>query len=135
MPHCIKSEKNEKSIWAKIWAIAEGYIPGWSHGPDPQFISHETACILNTTDQDAHIAITIYYSNREPGASINLSCQHDVPGIYGSMTWQSLNRSLPIPIFASLIKSNILIIFQHTRLDSRQAENTLLSTVAFPINP
>src|SRR6266498_3500134 len=48
------------------WAIAEGYIPAWSHGPEPEFTSHETACILNTTDRDAHVEITIYYSDREP---------------------------------------------------------------------
>lgn len=48
------------------WAIAEGYIPGWSSGPEPQMTSHETACLLNVSDQDAHVAITIYFSDREP---------------------------------------------------------------------
>ena len=48
------------------WAIAEGYIPEWSHGPEPEFVSHETACILNANDADAHVVITIYYSDREP---------------------------------------------------------------------
>ena len=43
----------------KRWAIAEGYIPTWSHGPKPAFESHETACILNTGDADAHVTITI----------------------------------------------------------------------------
>jgi hypothetical protein len=41
------------------WAIAEGYIPAYSHGPELQFTSHETACLLNTSDQDAHVKITI----------------------------------------------------------------------------
>lgn len=50
----------------KTWAIAEGYIPESSSGPEPRFTSHETACILNAGDQEAHITITIYFSDREP---------------------------------------------------------------------
>ena len=56
----------QQGIGQRRWAIAEGYIPGWSQGPEPQFTSHETACLLNTSDQDAHVEITIYFSDREP---------------------------------------------------------------------
>ncbi|HXV84597.1 MAG TPA: sensory rhodopsin transducer, partial [Candidatus Binatia bacterium] len=48
------------SIGVKRWAIAEGYIPPYSHGPEPQLTSHETVCILNTTDREANIKITVY---------------------------------------------------------------------------
>ena len=37
------------------WAIAEGYIPASSHGPEPQMTSHETVCLLNSSDRDAHV--------------------------------------------------------------------------------
>jgi hypothetical protein len=33
--------------------------------------------------------------------------------------------------YASVIISDIPIVVQHTRLDSRQAENSLLSTIAY----
>ena len=33
--------------------------------------------------------------------------------------------------FASVIESDVPIVVQHTRLDSRQAENALLSTMAY----
>jgi hypothetical protein len=55
-----------KPIGRKRWAIAEGYIPSWSHGPEPQLTSHETVCLLNASDQEAHVEITIFYSDREP---------------------------------------------------------------------
>jgi hypothetical protein len=55
-----------KPIGQTRWAIAEGYIPSWGNGPEPQFTSHETACLLNTSDQDAHVEITIYFSDKEP---------------------------------------------------------------------
>src|SRR5438045_1211667 len=55
-------------IGRKRWAIAEGYIPTWSHGPTPEFISHETFCILNAGDQDAHVEVTIFCL---PGEGVN----------------------------------------------------------------
>jgi hypothetical protein len=45
-----------------------GYIPGWSNGPEPEFTSHEAFCILNATDREASVEVTIYYSDREPRA-------------------------------------------------------------------
>ena len=53
-------------IGKKIWAIAEGNIPSQSTGPEPQMTSHETACILNAGDQDAHVRITIFFTDKEP---------------------------------------------------------------------
>jgi hypothetical protein len=61
-------------IGHRRWAIAEGYIPGWSNGPEP-----------SPVDTD----------------------------------------------YASAIESDVPIVVQHTRLDSRQAENALLSTIAY----
>jgi hypothetical protein len=34
--------------------------------------------------------------------------------------------------YSSLIESDVAIVVQHTRLDSRQVENALLTTIAFP---
>lgn len=33
--------------------------------------------------------------------------------------------------YASVIESDLPIVVQHTRLDSRQAENALMTTIAF----
>jgi hypothetical protein len=43
-----------------------GYIPSWSNGSKPQFTSHETACILNASEEEAYDEIIIYFSHREP---------------------------------------------------------------------
>ena len=37
---------------SRRWAIAEGRIPGRSHGPSPQKATHETACWPNTPDEE-----------------------------------------------------------------------------------
>ena len=113
------------------WAIAEGYIPGWSHGPKPQFESHETACILNTSDSDARVEITIFYADREPVGPYRVT----VPARRTlHLRFNNLTDPEPIPVdtdYASLIESDQPIVVQHTRLDSRQAENALLTTIAY----
>ena len=118
-------------IGRKQWAIAEGYIPGGSHGPSPQMTSHETVCLLNASDQEARVRITVFYSDREPVGPYHLV----VPGRRTRhIRFNDLNDPEPIPRdtdFASLIESDVPIVVQHTRLDSRQAENALLSTIAF----
>jgi hypothetical protein len=54
------------SIGRKIWAIPEGYIPGQSHGPAPAMTSHEACCILNASENAAHVAITIFFEDKDP---------------------------------------------------------------------
>lgn len=54
------------TIGHKRWAIAEGYIPATSTGPEPQLTSHETVCLLNAAGDDAHVEITVFFSDREP---------------------------------------------------------------------
>ena len=118
-------------IGAKRWAIAEGYIPGWSHGPEPQFTSHETVCILNTTDREARITITVFFSDREPTGPYRIVVP---PRRTKHIRFNDLKDPESIPLdtdFASLIESDVPIVVQHTRLDSRQSENALLSTIAY----
>jgi len=51
-----------EGIGRKRWAIAEGYIPSQSSFSDRALLSHETACILNAGERDAHVAITIFFA-------------------------------------------------------------------------
>ncbi len=118
-------------IGRRRWAIAEGYIPAESTGPEPQMTSHETVCILNAGDGDAEIRITIFFEDREPAGPYRLSvkARRTVHARFNEM-----NDPEPIPKdtdFASLIESDVPIVVQHTRLDSRQSANALLSTMAF----
>lgn len=124
-----------KPIGCKCWAIAEGYIPAYSNGPEPQFTSHETVCILNTSDQDAQVQITIFFSDKEPVGPYRLT----VPARRTKhIRFNNLTDPEPIPHdtdFASAIESDVPIAVQHTRLDSRKAENALLSTMAYAYSP
>ncbi|MBP2315376.1 sensory rhodopsin transducer [Azospirillum soli] len=48
------------------WAISDGYIPAWSHGPEPELTSYEGLCILNAGDREVEVRITLYFTDREP---------------------------------------------------------------------
>jgi hypothetical protein len=118
-------------IGSRTWAIAEGYIPEESTGPEPEMLSHETACILNASDEDAEVEITVYFSDREPAGPYRIS----VPARRTKhVRFNDLDDPEPVPLgtdYASVIRSNVPVVVQHTRLDSRQAENALLSTIAW----
>lgn len=117
------------------WAIAEGYIPGASTGPAPQMTSHETVCILNAADENAHVEITVFFSDRNPVGPYRMT----VPARRTlHVRFNDLTDPEPLPVdtdFASVIESDVPIVVQHTRLDSRQEALALLSTIAFPCAP
>jgi hypothetical protein len=117
---------------ATRWVIAEGYIPAQSRGPEPQMTSHETACILNAGDTDAHVRLTIYFSDRDPVGPYHLT-------VAARRTLHQRFNDLDDPEriprdtdYASVIESDVPIVVQHTRLDSRQPELGLLTTMAHP---
>lgn len=122
----------QEGIGSTLWVIPEGYIPSVSTGPAPQFTSHETACILNTGPRDANVEITIYYADRDPVGPYRVR----VPARRTlHMRFNDLREPEPIPRdtdYSSVLRSDVPVVVQHTRLDSRQANNALLTTMAFP---
>ncbi len=118
-------------IGQRRWAIAEGWIPSYSHGPEPAMTSHETACLLNAADSDANVSITVFFADREPAGPYRLT----VPARRTRhVRFNDLTDPEPIPRatdYSSVIESDVPIVVQHTRLDSRQAENALITTIAY----
>jgi hypothetical protein len=121
-----------KPIGHQVWAIAEGYIPGRSTGPQ-DMESHEAVCLLNTGDEDAQVELTVYFSDRDPVGPYQLP----VAARRTRHQWlNELDDPEPIPTdtdYAMVLTSNVPIVVQHSRLDSRQDANALLSTVAYPV--
>lgn len=112
------------------WAIAEGWIPSQSSFSDSALQSHETACILNAGDKTAHVRITIFYADREPVVyPVTVAARRTL-----HLRFNDLADPAPIPrdtAYSSVFKSDVPIVVQHTRLDSRRAEVSLLSTIAY----
>lgn len=94
--------------------------------------SHETACILNASDQEAHVRITVFFSDREPVGPYRVT----VPARRTRhLRFNDLSDPEEIPKgtdYSSVIESDVPIVVQHTRLDSRQADTALMTTMAYP---
>jgi hypothetical protein len=121
-------------IGHKKWAIPEGYIPPYSHTTGRDLVSHDAICILNVSDQEAHIEITIFFSDRDPVGPYRIVV---LPRRTKHVRFNDLEDPEIIPKgidYASFIESNIEVVIQYTRLDSRQAENALMTSIAFACN-
>lgn len=121
-------------IGRRRWSIAEGYIPSQSCSSDRALESHETACILNAGDKDAHVELIIFFANRDPAGPyrVTVPAQRTL-----HLRFNDLKDPQPIPHdtdYSSVFESDVPIVIQHTRLDSRRAEIALLSTTAYSEN-
>jgi hypothetical protein len=76
----------------------------------------------------------LFFEDREPAGPYRLT----VPARRTVHQWiNRLDDPEPVPKetdYAMLVESDVPIVVQHTRLDSRQAENALLSTIAYASN-
>ncbi len=121
----------DRAIGRFLWVIPEGYIPSASTGPEPQMTSHETACILNAGTTAARVEITAYFADRDPAGPYTVEV---APRRTLHLRFNDLDHPEPIPRdtdYASVLRSDQPIVVQHTRLDSRQPANALLTTIAY----
>src|SRR5690606_17460704 len=97
--------------------------------------SHETAYTLNTRDRDAKVRITLYFVDREPLVPYLVA----VPARRTlHLRFHYLTDPEPVPRdtdYSSIIQSDVPIVVQHTRLDSRHPNIALLSTMGFSDGP
>lgn len=123
-----------ENIGHRLWAIAEGYIPGESHGPAPEMTSHETACVLNAGDHDAHVDVMIFFKDRDPVGPFEFTVKARRTS---HVRFNDFKTPTTIPRntdFSSVLKSDVPIVVQHSRLDSRNPPHALLSTIAFAVS-
>ncbi|MEZ3180913.1 hypothetical protein KYY02_20130 [Streptomyces pimonensis] len=114
----------------RTWGVPEGFIPASSTGPEVEMTSHETTCILSTSDAEAHVQIALSFPDREPAGH----CAATVPARRTlHQRFNGLAEEGQVPIgadYASVLVSDVPVVVQHTRLDSRRPANALLSTIS-----
>jgi hypothetical protein len=121
------------TIGVGTWVIADGWIPPESTGPEPAMTSHDTVCILNASAEVAHVELTIYFTDREPAGPYAITIPAERTH---HQRFNDLSVPEPVPVgtdFSCVVRSDRPVVVQQTRLDSRQAANALLSTIAFPV--
>ncbi|MGW0808242.1 sensory rhodopsin transducer [Nonomuraea sp. NPDC002799] len=119
-------------IGSTTWVVADGYIPPRSSGPEPEMTSHDSICMLNPGDTEARVEVHVYFTDREPAGPFLLAI---APRRAFHQRINDLENPERIPIgtdYCLVVTSDVPIVVQHTRLDSRQEANALMSTIAFP---
>ncbi len=119
------------AIGRRVWVIAEGFLPPRGVRRGRALESHEAACVLNSGDEEAHLVIEVYFREREPAGPYRVS----VPARRTlHIRFDDLSEPEPVPRgvdFASVIRSDVPVVVQHTRLDARVAESALMTTLAW----
>jgi hypothetical protein len=112
------------------WFVPDGFLPAESsHGVE----SHEAACLLNVSDEEAHVAFVFYFEDREPTGPVELAVgarrtRHvrlDDPDVLGGV---ELPRGVP---YAYAVQSDVPVVLQHSRLDTSAGAYTLFTTIAY----
>jgi hypothetical protein len=120
-----------KSNGETHWIIPDGYIPPTSAGT---LESHESVCVLNTSAGDAAVRFTIFFEDREP--------IEEIPFVVPARRTKHIRTSglhkdgahIPVGVpYAIEVFSDIPVIVQYSRLDATQAENALMSVMAYPV--
>ena len=113
------------------WLVADCY---WPEITTPgHYVSHEAICVLNTTDVDAELKITLYFEDREPMCGFTAACAaRRTHHVRMDKLVAADGSTVPIDVpYAILLKSSVPVVAQYSRLDSAQAEMTLMTTIAY----
>ncbi|MGG1313352.1 MULTISPECIES: sensory rhodopsin transducer [Cohnella] len=115
----------------KHWIIPDGYIPPASSG---SLESHESVCVLNVSSEEALLHFTIYFEDRDPIEDIPVVVPPRRTKHIRTSSLAKNGASIPVGVpYAIEVRSDIPVIVQYSRLDATQAENALMSVVAYPV--
>jgi len=117
---------------SKVWFIPDGYWPTVSNGLFP---SHEAICVLNPTKKDANIEITLYFEDRDKMDGFKTVCKAErTHHIRMDKLKDEKGRPVPRGVpYAMMVRSDVEVIVQYSRMDTSQAEMTLMTTIAYPV--
>jgi hypothetical protein len=112
------------------WFVPDAFLPAHS---SRGFTSHESACVLNVTDQKARLRLTFFFEDRATVGPVELTLEArrtrhirlDDPHTIGGVV---LPRGVP---YAYTVESSVPVVVQHSRLDTSAGAYTLFTTIAY----
>ena len=127
-----------KAYGKTTWMIPDTYLQKKenSRSSDPADRSHEAICVLNTSDNDAHIALTLFFEDREPNTAFTSFCgARRTHHIRLDKIRDGEGNGIPEAVpYAILIESDTPIVVQYSRLDTSAAEMALMTTIAYSVD-
>ncbi|AGB39439.1 sensory rhodopsin transducer [Natronococcus occultus] len=118
-------------IGATRWELPGGHVPVDSTGPEPEMVSHERLCLLNAGDEMATLEVTLQYADGNEAGPYPLSVAarrvrhvriNDLIDPYAPPLGEE---------YGIVVESNVPVVVQWSRQDTRQSENAGLSTLAY----
>ena len=117
------------SFGKRRWFVPDAYLPAASSPAAP---SHESACLLNASEQDARVRFVFFFEDREPLGPVDVTLgarrtRHVRLDDAEQLGGVELRRGVP---YAYTVESDVPIVVQHSRLDT-SAGYTLFTTIAY----
>ena len=121
-----------KAYGKKTWLIPDTFLDSVSKNGS---VSHEAICVINTSDVDADIKLTLFFEDREARTDFSSHCpamrtHHIRMDKLRNADGQPIPRDTP---YAVLLESNTPLVVQYSRLDTSAAEMALMPTIAYPV--
>ncbi len=116
----------------KVWLIPDCFLNSVSKN---ESVSHEAICVINTTNEDAEIALTLFFEDREPCKDFKSTCKagrthHIRMDKLVSEKGEKIPRDTP---YAALVEASCPVVIQYSRLDTSEVEMALMTTIAYPV--
>lgn len=113
------------------WEVPGGFVPLDSSGPEPAMVSRDELCLLNAGEEMARLEITLHYADGHEAGPYPLTV---APERVRHVRVNDLIDPYAPPLgeaYGAVVESNVPIVVQLTRQDTRQTENATLSTIAY----
>lgn len=119
---------------AKVWYVADGWMPLAQASHAASYAGHEAIMILNPQDVNAEIQMDIYFEDREPIANVPLNVaarrikcfRLDHPDEIAGVDLPRLTQ------YALRFRSNVDVIVQYGRMDVTQPNLAYIGMMGMP---
>ncbi len=113
-----------------VWLIPDCYLNSVSKNEN---ISHEAICVINTSEVDAQIKLTLFFEDMDAREDFSSFCparktHHIRMDKLKNERGEMIPRDKP---YAALVESNTPIVCQYSRLDTSAPEMALMTTIAY----
>jgi len=121
-------------IYEHRWVIPDMYWP--EKTSSLHYKSHESVCILNLTNSDCEVLITLYYEDSEPIKLPVQFCKNNRTNhIRMDLITDTKGKHIPRGIaYAAVVECSTAAIVQYTRVDTTDADTALMTTMAYKLN-
>lgn len=121
------------NLGRRTWLIPDMYWPAVTS--PGTYVSHESICVLNMSDEEAAIGIDLYFEDAEPILGLGARCgarrtNHVRMDAMLDAAGKHIPRGVP---YAAVVKSSAPVVVQYTRVDTTQCANALMTTMAYPV--